>query len=130
MPKHIPHQHYSENPYELVDKTIIHPDIEHHDHEGEVTHYLLPTVFSIAQGAQFVAKYPGQGVFYFSEGELKHEDHDNPGSHIAMKAGSVLHVEEGSVFRWHCSSPEGAKGFGVFYVPITVKSIDEFIVNE
>ncbi|KAH9475669.1 hypothetical protein JR316_0011228 [Psilocybe cubensis] len=130
MPKHVPVHHYDSNPYELVPKGIIHPDVEHHDHPEDAEHYLLPVVFALEEGAVAHIKYPGPGVYFFSQGEIEYEDTAKPGHHTLLKPGSVLHIEDGSVIRWRCKSPSGVKGFAAFYVPVSVKSLDEFVVPE
>ncbi|KAH9475661.1 hypothetical protein JR316_0011220 [Psilocybe cubensis] len=130
MPTHIPIDSYTNAPYEVVPKATIHPSVELHDHAHDTTHYLLPTVFSVEKGTEFVVRYPGPGVFYFTDGEMKYEDVQNPRFHNTVKAGSVLHVDEGSVLRWHCNTDAGCKGFLAFYVPVSVKSTEEFLVTE
>ncbi|KAH9475687.1 hypothetical protein JR316_0011246 [Psilocybe cubensis] len=128
MPKHIPKDQYSANPYEIVPNGYIHPDIEHHDHAEEEAHYLLPAVFSSDKGLSVKGKYPGPGVYYITDGELHFEDSANPGSVTVVKAGSVVHIEEGAVIHWKVGP--GVKGFAVFNVPVSVKSFDEFVVPE
>ncbi|KAH9475684.1 hypothetical protein JR316_0011243 [Psilocybe cubensis] len=128
MPKHIPSEHYTSNPYEIVPNAHVHPDVEHHDHPEDTERYLLPAVFSSEKGFTILGKYPGPGVYYIVEGEGQYEDTMKSGSSTIVKAGSVIHVEEGSILRWH--GKPGVKGFAVFHVPVAVKSLDEFVVPE
>ncbi|KAH9475676.1 hypothetical protein JR316_0011235 [Psilocybe cubensis] len=129
MPKHIPVHHYLHKPYELFPKGTIHPEIEHHDHPSDAEHYLLPAVFTLEKGDAVILKYPGPGVYFIHEGEIQYEDTAKPEEGtIVSKAGSVIHIENGAALRWH--SPSIAKGFAVFYVPVSIKSFDSFVVTE
>jgi hypothetical protein len=128
MPKHVHSEHYVGSPYDLIPKVTIHPEIEHHDHAPDTEHYLLPAVFTYEKGEILTIRYPGPGVFYVTEGEIQFEDTANPGNPTVLSTGSVLHIEEGSVFRW--SSPSVAKGFAAFYVPVSIKGFDDFVVSE
>ncbi|KAH9475679.1 hypothetical protein JR316_0011238 [Psilocybe cubensis] len=125
MPKHIPSEHYVGKSYEVTNKTFIHPEIEHHDHPSDAEHYLLPTVFTIQNGASVLAKYPGPGVYHITEGECLLEYVTEPVHSTTISAGSVIHVEEGASICWICGSPSGVKGFAAFHVPVSVKGIDD-----
>jgi len=85
-------------------------------------------VFTAEKASKVTLKYPGPGVYYFTEGEAQYEDTAKPGKPTVVSVGAVVHIEEGSVLRW-TSSP-GVKGFGVFYVPVSIKGFDAFIVPE
>jgi hypothetical protein len=111
----------------VVPHATIHPEIQHHDHAPDTEYYLLPAVFTYEKGDTVTARYPGPGVYYFTEGEyswphylsylsnllngigeIQYEDTANPGKHNVLKAGAVVHIEEGSVLRWY--TPSVAKG--------------------
>ncbi|KDR79654.1 hypothetical protein GALMADRAFT_137445 [Galerina marginata CBS 339.88] len=126
MPKHIPSEHYLDTPYEPLPKVTIHPEIEHHPTDAE--HYLLPAVYTVEKGDVFTIRYPGPGVLHVTEGEIQYEDTAKPGKPTLLSAGAVLHIEEGLALRWY--SPSVAKGFCVFYVPVSIKSFDAFVVSE
>uniref|UniRef100_A0A8H7XWG6 Uncharacterized protein n=1 Tax=Psilocybe cubensis TaxID=181762 RepID=A0A8H7XWG6_PSICU len=127
MPKHILKENYHKNAYELFPNGTIHPDIEHHDHPSHVTHHLLPVIFTLEKGDPAVLKAHGPGVYYFTEGECQYEDLAHPGKINVVSAGAVVHIDEGSALRW--SSPSVAKGFGAFYLPVSIKSFDCFVVS-
>ncbi|KAH9475663.1 hypothetical protein JR316_0011222 [Psilocybe cubensis] len=130
MPAHIPRSEYEGNLHPIVPKSVTRPDIVNHEHASDATRYLLPVLFTSHQGTQLVMRYPGFGVIHILEGEIQYEDMVTPGGPpTIMRAGSVAYFEPNSCVRWHCASASGAQGFGVFDVPVSVKSCDEFVVS-
>ncbi|KAH9475668.1 hypothetical protein JR316_0011227 [Psilocybe cubensis] len=107
-----------------------HPKIQHNDHADGTESYLLPDVLAMQNGAEITARYPGPCIYYVTEGEIQYEDTKIPGNITVLRKGDVIHVEEGSLIRWMCKSPTGVKGFGVAYVPVSVKFINDFVVTD
>ncbi|KAH9475686.1 hypothetical protein JR316_0011245 [Psilocybe cubensis] len=127
MAKHISSDKYTANAYEVIPNAHIHPDVEHHVHPEDTSHYILPAVFSSDKGFTVLVRYPGPGVYFITAGEAHCHDTKN-GNDTVLTAGSVVHIEDGAVIRWR--TKPGTKGFAAFYVPVSVKSFDEFVVPE
>lgn len=83
-------------------------------------------------------------------GEVEYEDTKNPGS-VKISAGGVVHIAEGEVIRWRSASvgkgmevvwiyhscytelndlPWLGSGFVAFWVPVSVKGFESFIVPD
>ncbi|KAH9475667.1 hypothetical protein JR316_0011226 [Psilocybe cubensis] len=130
MPFHVAKEQYIQSPHEYLPKAFNHPTVEHHDPPKGKESYLLPAVLDVQNGAEMTATYPGPCIYYVTEGEIEYEDRKNPGNTTVLREGGILHVEEGSLIRWTCKSPNGVKGFAVAHVPVSITSVDDFVALE